>query len=105
VSDISDEIKAAWLEVRAALDPVVLTGPNGKTAQVIPTSFLQSKILSEASYDSKLPAVVELLREDYKALAIKDRSTVQIYGLSLTVTVIGDDPLDPIIALTLTQFS
>lgn len=107
-SDFSDSIQAAFLETLDVLDPaaqVLLTGPNGQTAQVISTSFPQSKTLKESHLDAKLPVRVTLLNADFVRLAIVDRSQVQIYGQTLTVIVIDNDPVDPLVDLTLTEFS
>jgi len=107
-SKFSNSILAAFLESRAFLDPskqIILTGPNGQTAQVIATSFPQSKTLKEARLDAKLPVRVTMLNADLARLAIVDRSQVKIYGQSLTVIVIDSDPVDPLVDLTLSEFS
>jgi hypothetical protein len=102
-------VQAAFLEARAILDPslqVILTGPNGQTAQVVATSFPQSKTLKEARLDAKLPVRVTMLNVDLARLAIVDRSQVTIYGQTLTVIVIDSDPVDdPLVDLTLSEFS
>ena len=105
MSDFYDSIQAAFLETRAALNPIILTGPNGQTAQIIATSFPQSKTLKEARFDAKLPVRVTMLNTDFTRLAIVDRSNVQLYGQSLTVIVIDNDPVDPLVDLTLSEFS
>jgi hypothetical protein len=108
VGDFSTLVRAAFLESRSVLDPtaqVILTGPNGKTAQVIATSFPQSKTLKEARFDAKLPSRVTILQEDFVALAIADRSQVKIAGQTLTVIVIDTDPIDPLIDLTLSEYA
>ena len=107
-SDFFASIQDAFLETRTALDPdgqMILTGPNGQTAQVIATSFPQSLTLKEARMEAKLPARVTMLGTDFVRLAITDRSNVQIQGQTLAVVVIDTDPIDPLVDLTLTEFS
>ena len=107
-SAFSNSILAAFLETRAFLDPaklIILTGPNGLTAQVVATSFPQSKTLKETHFDAKLPVRVTMLGTDFTRLAIVDRSVVKIYGQSLTVIVIDSDPVDPLVDLTLSEFA
>jgi hypothetical protein len=107
-SDFSDSISAAFAETLQTLDPdslVILTGPNGQTAQVIATSFPQSKTLKESHLDAKLPARVTMFTADFTRLAIVDRSAVTLYGQPLTVIVIDSDPIEPLVDLTLSELS
>ena len=108
MSEFSDLIQRGFLETRDLLGPapnLILTGPNGKTARVLSTSFPKSQTLKEASLDAKLPATVSLLTTDATRLAIVDRSIVGILGQKLTVIVIDTDPADPLTTLTLAQFA
>ena len=105
---LSSDIRAAFIETRDFIDPsktIVLTGPNGLTARVVSSSFPESELLKEERYDAKIPSRVTILQEDFNRLAIGDRSAVKIYGLTLTVIVIDQDPADPLIDLTLAKFS
>lgn len=107
-SEIYNSIQAAFLETCALLDPdaqMILTAPNGHTAQVIASSFPQSNTLKEARLDAKLPVSVTMLETDFDRLAITDRSTVKIQGQTLTVIVVDNDPVDPLVDLTLTQLA
>jgi hypothetical protein len=107
-SDFSSSIQAAFLDTCAKTDPngqVLLTGPNGQTAQVIATAFAQSKTLKEARLDAKLPVHVTILGSDLVRLAIVDRAQVKIYGQTLTVVVIDSNQIEPLVNLTLTEFA
>jgi riboflavin synthase alpha subunit len=105
MSDYQDSARAAFIETRDFLGGLTLTGPNGLTAEVMAGSFPESQTLHDARYDSKIPARVTMLQEDFTRLAIVDRGKVGVAGLSLTVIVIDPDPADPLVDLTLTKFS
>lgn len=103
-------------DTRAALDPddqFVLVGPNGQSAFVLTSSFPQSLTLRETRLDSKIPAKVTILQEDFERLAISDRVQVTIPNFSTpsnisttwTVLVIDSDPSDPLVDLTLVDLS
>jgi hypothetical protein len=107
-SDFSDQLRAAWLESRQFLDPeqkITLTAANGQKALGIATSFVSSKELKAASYADKIPAAIELLREDFARLALADRSDLTVAARTLTITHIGDDPIDPCVQLTVVHLS
>lgn len=107
-NSLSDDLKSAWLESKKIIDPgkiVTITAQNGQLAQVIATSFLQNLQLEAAGYNNKLPSLCELLRTDFTRLGLVNRSQVTVYGYKLQVMIIGNDPVDPFVQLSLEMFN
>jgi len=105
---LSDDLTRAWLETKKIVDPnklVTIAAQNGQSAQVIATSFLQSLQLEAAGYNNKLPSACELSRTDFVRLNLGNRSQVTVYGYKLQVMIIGNDPVDPFVQLSLEQFN
>lgn len=105
-NSLADDLQSAWLETKKLVDPknlVTIAAQNNQSAQVIATSFLQSATLATAGYNSKLPSTVELLRSDFTRLGLANRSQVTVYGYKMQLEIIGNDPVDPFVQLSLEQ--
>jgi hypothetical protein len=107
-NSLSDDLTRAWLETKKIVDPsklVTITAQNGQAAQVIATSFLQSLTLEAAGYSNKLPSACELSRTDFVRLNLVNRSQVTVAGFKLQVMIVGNDPVDPFVQLSLEMFN
>jgi hypothetical protein len=107
-SSLADDLSRAWLETKKIVDPnklVAITAQNGQVAQVIATSFLQSLELEAAGYNNKLPSQCELSRTDFVRLNLGNRSQVTVNNFKLQVMIVGNDPVDPFVQLSLEMFN
>jgi hypothetical protein len=80
----------------------ILLKCNGGSAVVIAAAIRNSRLLEEAGYLPGQLVAVDIKRTDFDRLRITQKSTVIIEGKNLRPADINDDPVDPIVNLTLT---
>jgi hypothetical protein len=97
MSEFSDLISSGFREARDMIGVDVTC--NGVTRKTISTPLQTAQQLQEAGYLPGIDVVIELLRTDFTAMSIEDRSEITINGSTVCVLGIDDDPAEPCVKL------